>query len=124
MYNVFFKTEVAMTYQFPMQIGGILLVWRNPADTFRKPFLALDPTCNPDPHPGVVIIAEGPAAPGVARQVQNLRLELPALLLQHPPTAVAFWSNQSDTGKKEKLLSDLTASPVYADHWHFFPSRP
>lgn len=44
MYNVFFTTEAAMTYQSPMQVGGILLVWRNPADTFRKPFLALDPT--------------------------------------------------------------------------------
>lgn len=113
-----------MTNQTLIQAGGLMLVWGNPADTFKKSFLVLDPACSPDPYPGVVIISTRPQAAAVAFTVNNLRKELPEVLLQHAGNAVVFWWLERDDAVRAKLLEDLTASPVYADHLHFFPSRP
>jgi hypothetical protein len=112
-----------MTNKFAIQTGGMMLVWRNPADTFRKAFLALDPSCSPDPHSGIVIISEGAELPGVTFMVDNLRSELPTLLLQYPQTVVTFWWKESDAAERSKLYESLTGSPMYADHLNFFPSR-
>lgn len=119
-----FTMEAAMTNQSAVQASGLMLVWANPANTFKKSFLVLDPSCNPDPYPGVVIIATRPQAAGVALTVNNLRKELPGVLSQYPQNAVAFWRAETDDAARTKLLEDLTASPVYGDHSHFFPSRP
>ncbi len=61
----------------PIQAGGMCHTWRSPDNSFRHLFLKLDLDCEPDKHPGIVIVSDEHHQRACAAAVKNLQKELP-----------------------------------------------
>lgn len=97
----------------PIQASGVCHLWGNPLSSFRHLFVLLDLDCQVDKYPGVVIISDKHHRQTFASAVENLQDELPALIgrITHAPNV--YWSLQRDRKRRDRLLSDLSANPVF-----------
>lgn len=102
-------------HKYPMQVAGMCHLWRSPNGNFKHLFLKLDFECEPDKHPGIVIIADEHYEHAFAAAVQNLQRELPELLQRVQGTQVAYWDLEQDPNERKRILSGLTEHPVFAD---------
>ena len=97
----------------PIQTGGMCHAWQSPDGTFKHVLLKLDLSCEPDPYPGVVIIADEHCMHAVASAVKSLRKELKQKMAGAPPKSVAYWSLQQDEAELTRILSGLTERPTF-----------
>jgi len=102
-------------YKYAMQAGGMCHLWRSPDGNFKHSFLKLDFECEPDKHPGIVIVADEHYQHAFAAVVQNLERELPALLQRVQGKPVAYWWLEDDQNELKRILSGLSEHPVFAD---------
>ena len=102
-------------YKYAMQAGGMFHLWRSPDGNFKHSFLKLDFECEPDKHPGVVIVADEHYQHAFAAGVHNLERELPALLQRVQGKPVAYWWLEDDQNELKRILSGLSEHPVFAD---------
>ena len=104
-----------LTPQYPMQTGGNMHAWCNPNRNFKHAFLRLNLACEPDRYPGIVIVADENLRNALAIEVENLQEELPALLRAAPEKSVVYWWLEQDKDKRQRVLSNLTSRPEFAD---------
>jgi hypothetical protein len=99
-----------------VQTGGIDHFWQSPDGEFKHVFLQLDLGCEPDKHPGIVIIADECYQHAFAAVVQDLQRELPALLQRMQGRSVVYWWFERDQKQLTTILTSLTEHPVFADN--------
>ena len=88
-------------------------LWQSPDAGHKQIFLELDLKCEPDPSPGVVIIADEHRSHATASAVKNLQKDLQALLQASPPRAIVYWKLEQDESSIARLLRDLTLHPIF-----------
>jgi len=98
-----------------MQAGGMCHLWQSPDRNFRHLFLRVEFDCEPDNHPGIVILADEYCENAFAAGVQNLQKELPALLQKVKVKPVAYWWLEGNPDELKRILTGLTEHPVFAD---------
>ena len=101
--------------KYAMQTGGMVHLWLSPDGNFKHRFVKLDFECEPDKHPGIVIVADEHCQHAFAVAVQNLQRELPVLLQRVQGKPVAYWWLGRDQNELKKILSGLTEHPVFGD---------
>ncbi len=109
--------ELTMKYEpkYAMQAGGEVRKWSNPQRTFSHSLLKLSFDCEADPHPGILILTDQSYKDASAMTVNDLRKELPKILAPLGDDTVAYWWIERDEKERNRLLSELTANPVFDD---------
>ena len=99
----------------PIQAGGLLQTWRSPLDkTYQRPFLRLDPSSEPDPRAGVVIISDQSHQPLLVAAVKNMRKELPSLMGPYKGSQlIVYWLPQRDENEGKNIVRNLTDKPEF-----------
>ena len=97
----------------PIQVGGMLHAWQSPDAKFRHALLQLDPSCEPDPYPGIVVICDARRQEARLMAVRNLRRELPHLLQDAKPQTLVYWSVETNDEKRLALSVGLTEHPQF-----------
>ena len=102
--------------KYAMQAGGDMRKWSNPQRTFSHSLLKLNFDCEADPYPGILILTDRSYKSVSAMAVKDLRKELPKILepLLGDDT-VAYWRIERDERERNRLLSGLTANPIFDD---------
>ena len=99
--------------QRPIQIGGMLHSWQSPDGKFKRALLRLDPSCEPDPYPGVVVICNAGCQEAKLTTVQNLRRDLPKLLQDVEAPTLVYWHLETDDEERLAWSAGLTESPQF-----------
>lgn len=99
----------------PIQTGGELRSWSSPDRKFRQQLLKLDLTCEQDPAPGLLIVTQPGYRTARAIAVKNASKELRTILAREPDDVVVFWRMHQSEWELNRLLSGLTANPIYDD---------
>lgn len=97
----------------PVQTRGDLLMWRNPENSYRHYFLELDLKCELDDCPGILIISDATHSNVSVFNIERLWNELPKLIKNKKDKVVAYWWRVDDTDERSRMLSNLTARPVF-----------
>ena len=97
----------------PMQAGGLLQIWQNPKGSYHHLFLKLDLDCEPEDYPGVLIVSDVHHRQVLVTAVESLHKELHSLLQKIEGEGVACWKREQKAQERSKILSDLTANPVF-----------
>jgi len=95
------------------QGGGLVQAWQSPDGAFRHCLVRLDLDCEPDPYPGIVILANAGYQQAFAYEVLDCRKELPGLVAKFEGTPVAYWSLESNASERKRILAGLTQHPVF-----------
>lgn len=101
--------------KYAMQAGGDMRKWSNPQRTFSHILLKLSFDCEVDPFPGILILTDRGYKNVSAMAVKDLRKELPKILEPLGDNAVAYWCIERDEKERSRLLSGLTANPIFDD---------
>ena len=97
----------------PIQTGGMNYFWRNPDGLFQHIFLKLDPSCDQDYFPGVVIFSDEHNQNAKAFCVKNLQREFQGLLSHFSRPVNAHWWIEKNEKDALALLSKISANPVF-----------
>lgn len=89
--------------------------WSNPQRTFSHSLLKLRFDCGADPYPGILILTDRSYKSAFAMAVKDLRKELPKILEPLGDDTVAYWRIERDEKERIRLLSGLTANPIFDD---------
>ena len=101
--------------KYAMQAGGDMRKWRNPQRTRSLSLLKLRFDCEADPYPGILILTDRNYKSASAMAVKDLRKELPSILEPLGDDTVAYWRIERDEKERSRLLSELTANPIFDD---------
>ena len=97
----------------PIQAGGMNYLWKSPDGSFQHMFLKLDPSCDQDFLPGVVIVSDEHNQNAKAFSVKNLQREFPDLLSRFSGPVNAHWWIEKDEKDAFALLSKISTNPVF-----------
>ncbi len=89
--------------------------WSNPQRTFFHTLEMLDLNCAAYSRPGILILTNSAHTSASAMAVNNLRKELPKILEHRDDDTVAYWDEEADEAKRNKILVGLTPAPIFND---------
>ena len=101
--------------KYSIQTGGDVRQWSNPTRTFSFSLLKVNFDCEPDAHPGVLILAGPGYRDAKALELNDPRKELSKILAPLPDDTIAYWRVVRDEEERKRVLTGLTAAPIFDD---------
>lgn len=101
--------------EYGIQAGGNMRQWSNPERTFHFSLVKVDFHCEPDPHPGVLILTDPNYKKATLLEVKDPRKELPKILEPLPDDSIAYWRIVREDEERRKVMAGLTTNPIFDD---------
>jgi len=101
--------------KYGIQAGGNMRQWSNPERTFHFSLVKVDFDCEPDAHPGVLVLTDPSYKKATLLEVKDPRKELPKILEPLPDDSIAYWRIVREDEERRKVMAGLTTNPIFDD---------